>query len=120
MKALSLLAVIVVLTSFNLRNTKEMYYFCTSRSMTTGAEQGRETVLLTHVKLLVAEEEDTKTMAKAWGSLVKKQCNNAGGCTSDFNYYPDEASAIKQFEKAKVKYGDTSRYAIKVIDFKTN
>jgi hypothetical protein len=118
MKALSLFTLVFMLTSFNVRNTKEMYYFCTSRSMTTGAEQGKETVLLTSVKMLVAEEAYTKNMAKAWGSLVDKQCSNAGGCTSDFNYYPDETSARKQFDKAKARYSDTSRYVIKLIEFK--
>jgi hypothetical protein len=118
MKTLALLTLTVMLTSLTVTKKKEMYYFCTSRSINTGTEQGKETVLLTLVQSLVAEEEYTKTLTKAWGSLVNKQCSNAGGCTSDFNYYFDKESASKQFEKAKVKYGDTSRYAIKIIDFK--
>jgi hypothetical protein len=118
MKILALFTLVTMLTSLNERKTKEMYYFCISHSMNTGVVQGKENVLLTTVKSLVAEEEYAKTLSKAWRNIVSKECSNADGCTSDFNYYIDEASASKQFEAAKAKYGDTSRYQIKIIDFK--
>ena len=118
MKALILIGAILVLTSFSVVKEKQMYYFCTSRSMNPDAEKAKVQVLLTDVKPFVAEEGYTKVLATAWLNAVNSRCGNQQGCTSDFNYYPDEASAQKQFENAKNKFSDTSRYIVKIIEFK--
>ena len=117
MKITALFTLFIVLTSLNVRKTKEIYYFCMSRSADTSV-QGKESVLITPVKSVVAEEQSAKTLSKAWETLVNKQCNNPGGCTSDFYYYLEEAAARMQFDNAKVRYSDTSRYVFKMIEFK--
>lgn len=118
MKILIVLACFGAFTSAKLSSKKEMYFFCVSHSKDASTQSVKESVLITPVKFLVAEEEYTKILSRAWQDTVQKNCSNTIGCTSDFNYYFDEKSAKEQLDKTQKKYSDTSRYSIKTIDFK--
>lgn len=117
MKFCCILLVGFIASSFNSSHNVETayYYFCVSRSADRAAE--KESVLITSLKELKAGASQVKSLTNKWSALVKSKCENASGCTSDFNSYTTKATAIEQLEKAHKNYSDAKKFEVKIVEF---
>lgn len=96
---------------------KVYYYFCWSKPAPPMASSGKATLLYTDIRKLEEDDAFFKAKAYQWGEFVIKICANPNGCSSDLNFNTSYAVNKGNFDTILHRYGDTSKFIIKKIDF---
>ncbi|PZP49316.1 MAG: hypothetical protein DI598_08185 [Pseudopedobacter saltans] len=114
MKTMLLLISILVLSSFKLvEKHTPIYYFCTSRTLSTNKD-GKIIVLLTKIKKTEQGEDYIDMQTSKWSHFVNKK--NVLKCTSDLNLYKDSLQAKDVFNKINREFSDTSKYQTTFVE----
>ncbi len=92
---------------------KKKYFFCDSRAWNSKDFSKKQVIQYTEINEVIDIKDSTGKYSKAWFELAHKQCENASGCTADFNFYPTYADAKVEYDKTLRSYSDTSRYIVK-------
>ncbi len=99
----------------NEQDQKTFYKICTSHPQDSSTVKGIQVILYTEVSKLICEEKDIAIYANKWWDIVKMNCENATGCTSEINTFDTEEHAKLGFEKAKEYYKDEKKFVLKKL-----
>jgi|GEM_PF-2953246 len=99
------------------KKQNDFYYFCSSTGNNQIADGGLQYILYTDIRQLPADTAMVKRMPFEWGNLVRKDCRNSNGCSSDLNIYESKAIAVAYLKKFKARYADEKKYKLVKMNF---
>ncbi len=95
------------------------YFFCMSREV-PAQQNATQTLqfLYTDIIEFGGQESDLTQYTRQFANYIQQHCK-AGNelCTSDLNYYPSRAEALKRYNEYINKYAQGDKYNLERIDF---
>lgn len=95
------------------------YFFCMSREVPTqqNAVQSLR-FCYTDIREFSGQESDLTHYTRQFATYIQQHCKGENeSCTSDLNYYPSRADALKRYNEYLNKYAQGDRYKLERIDF---
>ncbi len=86
------------------------YYFCYSHSSRPLEDAEIQNILYTDVREIHKEDQIIQNKTYEWSTLVKGQCKNKNGCTSDLMYYETAQQAHSSLQELLAMYDDPKRF----------
>ena len=94
---------------------KTYYYFFFSRPLIDGGSSQNRVIKHTEISQITCTREELSKMAKPIFEKIHNECENEGGCTSDFNTYESMEKAQMALKRWLDRFNKEGKLVVKIL-----